>query len=297
MTTEGHPSGRYHRGTYPLTKSCNDEDREALQYSNSGRRASWRSSDIEATFSIPRNMICPLHGGRYIDSRGGLPPPPPQLAAVATHRRRSRNKSVSTTNERHRGEWDEPFKAHYPAAEAFTNQHLTDERVFPPGYGWAEPGKGWTRCSTRTRPNRRPPDQGGSCRAPPDSLKDFRTSTVTGNDSSRSGVDRPTSRDAIWAMSYLAREDEASWQRRIVRNVTKDKAKSQGCHQQEFVSGPPKGVKGSVASRRQNAAQLAETHVMKNVSYYRSGSRTHDQRQCHGTALSWVSAQTHYLLW
>lgn len=267
MMIEGHPSCAYHGGTDPSKKCSSAQDRKAQQYSTSGRRASWRSSDIEATFPAPRIMTCPLHGERKTDPREAPPPPPPQLAAVAVHCGRRRN-SVSTTDERHRVEWDGPPKVYYPVADTFTNDSycLTNERAIPPGYGWAEPGKGWTRCTTRTRANRRSPDQGGSCYVLPCAPEDSRTWTVTGNDASQCKVDEPFARDKAWAVSYLSREGDPSRQRRVLHSVAKERPKHRGCRQQESTPGQPRGVKDSLGQRRRNAAQLAETHVMKHVS-------------------------------
>lgn len=224
---------------------------------NNNKRRSWRSSDLEETFTIPGAMVCPLHGGRYVDRRRAPPPPPPQLAAAARRRCRcSRNAAVSQFHDRHRATRDDSPEACRSASEtlAYDCYYFTDDRPFPLGYGWVEPGKGWTR-------NHRPT----SGRAPP---KTEKKPATLGKDTSRDWFNVPSARDAAWAMSYLSREDELPGQQKVRRNAAREYAGSRGCHDAAKMV-PPRGYSSSnssTAPRRPNAACLAETHIMRHVS-------------------------------
>lgn len=242
MTVVGRPGGYGH----------NDEDTNA--------RRAWRSSELEETFTPPPGaMVCPLHGGGYLDHRRAPPPPPPQLAAVASRRCRSRNAAVSQSHGRHQATRDEPPDVYCSASQTCTNDgyYFTDERPFPLGYGWVEPGRGWTRSHRPT-----------SCRVPPsDAPKDVKKSPTLGNDASRDWFNTPSVRDTVWAMSYLSRESDLPRQQKVRRKLAKEQAGRHGYHHRpKMVPLREKGYHGSTASRRPNAACLAETHIMQHVS-------------------------------
>lgn len=189
-----------------------------------------------------------------MDRRRG-PPPPPQLAAVARQRCRSQNTGVSQSHERHQATRDDPPNTYFPSSETFTNDcyYLTDERPFSLGYRWAEPGKGWTRSHLPT-----------SYRSPPDAPKDVKKSAMLGNTTLSDGFTAPSARDTAWAMSYLSREDGLPRQQKVTKNAAREQAGRRECqHAPTMV--PPRGF---TASRRSNAAHLAETNIMKHVSFY-----------------------------
>ncbi len=209
--------------------------------------ASWRSSDIEATFNLPRGMICPVHGGGHaIPRREAPPPPPPEL-------RRS-------CHERSKAKWDEARDAHhYDASDIFPNDCYcsSKERAFRPGYGWAEPGKGWTRNRRRPISHRLRPDVHEKTRT---------TKNVMGKGDKPPGdrCDGPSVWDTQWAMSYLSRDSDIPRQRNSLQTATEEKAERHEC-QQGSRAAPPGSFKCSTGSRRRNVGHLAETHAMKHV--------------------------------
>lgn len=235
---------------YPGGYGHNDED------TNNDRRQAWQPSDLEETFTLPRGIVCPLHGGGYANHRRAPPPPPPQLAAVARRRCRSRNVAVSQSHERHEATRDDPPDVCLAAPESLSNDchYSADERNFRLGYGWVEPGKGWTRSHHPT-----------SCRVPPHVSKDARKAAMFGKDTLNDWFNTPSARDTAWAMSYLSREDGLPRQQRVRRNVAREHAGRRGCQHAPKRS-LARGDNNSTASRQPKAAYLAETHVMQNVS-------------------------------
>lgn len=224
-------------------------------------------------------MVCPLHGvGGFFDSRG-TPAPPPQLSAVAGHRCRSRN----TKHERRGPKRDTASNAPYS----------TDDRTFPPGYGWAEPGKGWTRCSHQAQPSHswdvagmgtypryketRPACEESyehtaktpfsrdvhtsprKCRVPLDIAHD--TSEINPQERLRG----TRARDTAWAMSYLSREHCIHRMERIPRDLAKDMARRHRL-QPRREQGKSSDVDTFTRSAQQRGPDLAETEAMKHVS-------------------------------
>lgn len=92
--------------------------------------------------------VCPLHGGKYDNSRKAPPPPPPPPELVAAAGSCSRSRSPLPY--RRHARWDNHPEC---STGACNNDHLAagGVRPFSPGYGWAEPGKGWTRSLSRSR--------------------------------------------------------------------------------------------------------------------------------------------------
>lgn len=236
-------------------------------------------------------MICPLHGSRgHVDYRGP-PTPPPQLAAVAGYRCRSRNTNI----ERHHPHKDTPFNAPCATSDGVANDlfYATEGRTSSPGYGWAEPGKGWTRCSDHARSRLRPHAAGTgacarhndtrrvfqeihvysaktplsgevnassrSCRAPPDVLQD--NSMI--NKQEELGGDR--ARDTSWAMSYLSRENSIPRRRRVPGSAGGQVAMRHGLRRKHEPA-KPRDVEASTRSTRRSAADLVETRVINHVS-------------------------------
>ncbi|CAM9487719.1 unnamed protein product [Hapterophycus canaliculatus] len=237
-------------------------------------------------------MICPLHGGRgyvgHVDNRAP-PTPPPQLAAVAGDRCRFRH----TDNERRSTNKHTRFNAPCSPADAVENDlfyNLTEGRTSYPGYGWAEPGKGWTRNSYHarssggsyiagtgacprhgdTRDARRVfkeihahssktplsgemDGSGESCRVHPTFLQS--TSKITTR--KKPGGDR--ARDTAWAMSYLSRDKCVPRPERVLRN---ESGKIAG--RSEIQRKQPAKSATSTRSSRKNAADLSEARAMNN---------------------------------
>ncbi|CAM9271024.1 unnamed protein product, partial [Ectocarpus fasciculatus] len=266
------------------TKSYNDQDRQATYSRARCRRASWRSSDIEAVFTLQGVMDCPLHGGGHLQPRGAPPLPPPQLTPRAVRGRRPCRDSVSVSHERRRPCRDCASKTYYnPATDAPTNSNSycsTDKRPFSPGNGWAEPGKGWTRYSSRTRSNRSPSADPGVCRKRGHTRRAFREVAPSigtpvmdggrwhGPSDELQGVSKSTERldgsllDTAWAMSYLSRESDVSREGTSLRKTQKKRA---GRHTRQPTTNAtrPENDENSTGSRRRNAAHVAETYALK----------------------------------
>lgn len=231
---------------------CHDQGK------NNDTPGAWRCSQLEAKSTLRGTMVCPLHGGGYADHRRAPPPPPPQLAAVARRRCRSRNAVVSQPHEQHQATRNGPPDAYCRATEAFTNDgcYPTNERAFPLGYGWVEPGKGWTRSH---RPIR--------CRVPHDAPKKIKKLATLGKDTSRDWFNVPSAQDTEWAISYLSREDGMQRHQKARRKAAREHAGHRGCHHAPKMV-PPRGSDGSSASPRPSATCLAETQIMHHVSVY-----------------------------
>ncbi|CAM9838793.1 unnamed protein product, partial [Ectocarpus sp. 12 AP-2014] len=265
------------------TKSYNEEDRQATFNRARFRRASWRSSDIEAVFTLQGVMDCPLHGGGHPKPRGALPPPPPRLTPGAVGGRHPCRESVSVSHERHRPCRDCESKTYYPATDAPTNSSycLTDKRPLSPGNGWAEPGKGWTRYSSRTRSNRNPSADPGVCRKRGHTRRAFRdvapaidapvldgrgwhepSEKIQGVRKSAERLDGSCGLDTAWAMSYLSREGDVSREGTGLRKTQRNRA---GRHTRQPTTKATRleHVESSTDSRRQNVAHVAETHALK----------------------------------
>lgn len=195
-----------------------------------------------------------------MDRRRAPPPPPPQLAAVGRRRCRSRNAAISQPHERRQPARDDPPNNYCPASESFTNDcyYFTDERPFPLGYGWVEPGKGWTRSHRPT-----------SC-VPPEAPQNVKKSAALGIDTSRDWFNKPSARDTAWAMSYLSREDGMQRQHILWRHAAREHAGRRGYHHAPKTV-PPRGKNGSAASRQPSATYLTETHIMQHVSLFLVG--------------------------
>ncbi|CAM9363547.1 unnamed protein product, partial [Ectocarpus sp. 8 AP-2014] len=274
--------GRRQKSQLP-TKSYNEKDRKATCNRARYRRASWRSSDIETIFTLQGVIDCPLHGGRHLKPRGGPPPPPPQLTPGAVGGRRAFRDSVSVSHERHRPCRDCESKTYHPATDAPTDNSYcsTDKRPFSPGNGWAEPGKGWTRYSSRTRSNRSPSADPGVCRKRGHTRRAFRdvapaidapvldgrgwhdpSDELQGVRKSAETLDGSCGLDTAWAMSYLSREGDVS---REGAGLRKTQRKRAGRHtrQQTTNATRPENVESCTGSRRQNIAHVAETHALK----------------------------------
>ncbi|CAN0544318.1 unnamed protein product, partial [Ectocarpus sp. 12 AP-2014] len=158
---------------------------------------------------------------------------------------------------------------------------LTDKRPLSPGNGWAEPGRGWTRYSSRTRSNRSPSADPGVCRkrghtrrafrdvapsidapvfngrgwhAPSHELQDARKSAER--------LDGSGGLDTAWAMSYLSREGDVS---REGTGLRKTQRKRAGRHTRQPTTNAtrPENVESCTGSRRQDVAHVAETHALK----------------------------------
>lgn len=195
------------------------------------------SSAMGAT-STHSGVICPLHGEGGIDLRED-PPPPPELVATAGHPS-CRYRDPFTY--KRRAWWCDPSKA---SGSVYKNDQLASERVPSPGYGWAEPGKGWTRCSSRSRSREKSaawrscPRRGGrqdprespgvvqqeqftqvpsaplsrvgtakrNCDRHPERYKHLELTAATMDDTSRQRSGMPCGRDKAWAVSYLSGED------------------------------------------------------------------------------------------
>lgn len=268
------------------TKSYNDKDRHATCNRARCRRASWRSSDIEAIFTLQGVMDCPLHGGGHLKPRGAPPPPPPQLTPGAVRDRRPCRERVSVSHERHRPCRDCESSTYYPATDAPTNSSYcsTDKRPFAPGNGWAEPGKGWTRYSSRTRSSRSPSaDPGGCCkrghtrRASRDVAPAVGASVLDGGgwhdpSDELQGVMKSAERldgscrlDTAWAMSYLSTEGDVSREGTGLRRTQKKRA-GRHTRQPPTTAARSEKFESSTGSRRRNAAHVTETHALKHVS-------------------------------
>ncbi|CAM9459363.1 unnamed protein product, partial [Ectocarpus sp. 6 AP-2014] len=275
------PGDRRRQKSQLPTKSYNEEDRQATCNRARFRRASWRSSDIEAIFTLQGVMDCPLHGGGHLRPRGAPPPPPPQLTPGAVGGRRPCRDSMSVSHERHRPCRNCESKTYYPATDAPTNSSycLTDKRPFSPGNGWAEPGKGWTRYSSRTRSNRSADP--GVCRKRGHTRRAFRdvapaidAPVLDGRgwhdpSGELQGVRKPAERldgscglDTAWAMSYLSREGDVSREGTGLRKTQRTRA---GRHTRQPTTNAtrPENVESCTGSRRQNVAHVAETHALK----------------------------------
>ncbi|CAM9194916.1 unnamed protein product [Ectocarpus sp. 4 AP-2014] len=275
------------------TKSCNEEDGQATCNRARFRRASWRSSDIEAIFTLQGVMDCPLHGGGHLKPRGALAPPPPQLTPGPVGGRRPRRDSVSVSHERHRPCRECESKTYYPATDAPTNSSycLMDKRPLSPGNSWAEPGKGWTRYSSRTRSNRSPSADPGVCRKRCHTRRAFRdvapaidapvldgrgwhdpSDELQSVRKSAERLDGSCGLDTAWAMSYLSRRSDVS---REGTGLRKTQRKRAGRHTRQPTTNATRPEKSCTGSRRQNVAHVAETHALKhkqdNARMYNKG--------------------------
>ena len=232
-------------GVYPVGPLPKDVARE-------GRPgASWRSSDIEATFTMPGSMICPVHGGGHSSSRRATPPPPPPAEI-----RRS-------CHERSKAKWENPYSTSGTCPD---DCHCSpSDRAFPAGCRWAEPGKGWTR-------NPRHPT---SHRLPPGSHERRRKSTLMGiGDNSRKICHRSSVLDTQWAKSYLSTESDAPPTRNLLHRTAFENAERHECQQGPTMA--PPGSNCSAGSRRRDAGHLAEAQAIKHVGF----SLTDTDKRC-----------------
>lgn len=212
--------------------------------------ASWRSSDIEATFNLPGGMICPVHGGGHAISRREAPPPPPPELRRSCH-------------ERSKAKWDDSLDSyHYYASDTFPNDCYCspNEKAFRPGYGWAEPGKGWTRNPRRPT----------SHRLRPDAREKTRTTNEAGKGDKTRGEQcrRPSVWDTQWAISYLSRDSDIPRQRASLHSTAEARVERHECQQGSRAAPPGSFKYYSTGYRRQNGGHLAETHTMQHVGCF-----------------------------
>lgn len=129
-----------------------------------------RLSILEARFTLsdiygPENRpSCPLHGRDGGGMRSQPPvcslppptqPPPPQydfIRALNPRRRRSRSPLPYTGPERdvRRNTSPQHFSHIYDMFGGKTRSTYDHDMSPCPGYGWVEPGKGWSRCRSRS---------------------------------------------------------------------------------------------------------------------------------------------------
>lgn len=138
--------------SYPARKTsvlrackCQDNRVENLMDSQRGRRQAPRRSSRLGSQVALAELICPLHG--ISDDLQRFPSPPWERVAAAGQCRRS---CSQVPHNRH-ARWDLSERL----LGACKKEHLANEPPLSPGYGWAEPGKGWNRCSSRSRTHQR----------------------------------------------------------------------------------------------------------------------------------------------
>lgn len=238
-------------------------------------------------------MICPLHGDRGHVNFRGPPTPPPQLAAVAGHRCRSRD----ANNERRRPRKDNPSNAPCSTYDVVANDsfYLTERRPFSPGYGWAEPGKGWTRYSNHGQSNCYADNAGtAACPRRGDTRRVFKeihahssktpllsgemsasgesyrvpsdVFQVTSEVTAQEKLGRKCARDTAWAMSFLSIENNVPQPERVPRNASGKIARRHEL-QRKHQPAKSRNVETSTTSRQRSAAHLSETRAMNHVSW------------------------------
>lgn len=225
----------YPTGTTRSGSKCHGYDRleHLLDMKHSSKPlAPAQSSRAEAHFILPENF-CPLHGGGSGDQT--VPPPPPPGLAISTGNR-CRPRSPSLAYKRH-GRQENPSEA-----SESTSTNKRQAGGVPLRYGWAEPGKGWTRCQSccsrsqhpaKMRVHTRQCDTQNSREAPggvqqvqtlappalllgieaekgyrtPNKCKELGIAAARVGETPQNKIDEPCVLDKAWAMSYLSRED------------------------------------------------------------------------------------------
>lgn len=156
---------KYNSGSKDCTGSLivhpTDPNHEHLSHKNRNAEVPSRLSILEARFTLsdvygPENQpACPLHGGprERPTSQLSLPTPPRELVATPTHRRRTRSRSPFPYARPEYESWDPPSAP--GRTDGMRPNEPEAETPYSQGYGWVEPGKGWTRSTSGGRSHRR----------------------------------------------------------------------------------------------------------------------------------------------